>query len=147
MGKIRMNLITLALGLTFFILAFMILLGSLNFVNSNTAQVDKTAAQNNCVELSYEVNTISYDANSKELSFVVKQKSEFSNEPLIGISVRPEDKSELQTVMFQKKMNNGQSESVVVKNITITDNLFFVSTPGCPSDYEKRCYVSKGICG
>jgi hypothetical protein len=141
-----MNIITLGLGIAFFLLAFMILLGSLNFVNSNTAQVDNVSVQNNCVEISYEINTISYDEDLKELSFVVKQKSEFSNKPLLGISVRLEDDSELRDFVFKKELINSKSQFVVVGNVTLKDNLFFVSSLGCPSDYEKRCYVSKGIC-
>ena len=144
-NKKGLNIITLALALTFFILAFMIIGGSLNFVNSNTAQAEKIT-KTNCVEVSYEINTISYNEVSRELTFNVRHVSEFSNEPLTGISVRLENNSDYKMKLFDNPLSNGQSKEVVIDNFTMSGNMFFVSVVGCPSDYEKRCYLSKGDC-
>ena len=140
-----MKIITLSLGLAFFILAFMIIGGSLNFINSNTAQAEKTT-NTDCVEISYDVYGISYISESKILSFWIKQRNEFSNGQIPGINIRLDGNTQEIPVMFDNALSNGMTKKINVTNITMIGDLFFVSPLGCTSAYEKRCYISKGSC-
>lgn len=139
-----MKIITLALGLIFFVLAFMIIGGSFSLFNANAKSVNDSMNVD-CVKISFGLTSILYDETIKELSFTVMHQHQFSNEPVLGISVRGEDESSMQEVLFNMPIDNGASKKIKV-NATISNDVFFVSALGCPSDFEKRCYVSKGEC-
>ena len=138
-----MKIITLGLALTFFVLALMVVAGSLNFFTSMKTEVARDDRQINCVSVSYTLEDITYENNI--LSFTIKHQNEFSNDPVQGIQIRSDNASVSQDISTGI-LRNGMSRRMTVSAVLGQDQTFYVSPLGCSLDYERLCHVYKNRC-